>query len=244
MKLKTFMVIVGLSAALPASAAFAPPATAFIDWSTFNVQLIDVNSSGSAIAWTSKSSYVDTNSTSDSAGDWTSSINALDGVASATADASVLRAEFSAVPTGLNSSAWLYRDGTFTLTANTIAVFTVDASTSIDMSVPINGSAYAWTYFNVDGNGVLDTVNPVQHSGTESISWASGLGNPVSDARTLQATFLNLTDHEMTGTLSAFATVNKYGFIPVVPEPETYAMMLAGIGVIATIARRRKKPGA
>ena len=228
MKLKTLMAIVGLSAALPAAAFVAtPPATAFIDWSTFNVQLFDLDllATSPAIAWTNKWSYVSANSASDSAGDWTSPISALNGVASATADSSEVRAEFSAVPTVLNSSASIYRNGTFTLTANTIAVFTVDVSTSIDMNAPINGSAYAWTYFRVDGNGALGTADPLQHSGTESLSWANGLG-PVSDARTLQATFLNLTGNEMTGTLSAYATVNKYGFIPVVPEPENYAMML------------------
>jgi hypothetical protein len=29
-----------------------------------------------------------------------------------------------------------------------------------------------------------------------------------------------------------------------VPEPETYAMLLAGMGLLATIARRRKAPKA
>lgn len=28
-----------------------------------------------------------------------------------------------------------------------------------------------------------------------------------------------------------------------VPEPESYAMLLAGLGVMAALARRRRKPG-
>lgn len=33
---------------------------------------------------------------------------------------------------------------------------------------------------------------------------------------------------------------NAVGFAAAVPEPETYAMLLAGLGLMGTIARRRK----
>jgi hypothetical protein len=41
------------------------------------------------------------------------------------------------------------------------------------------------------------------------------------------------------GLLDGVAS-NAQGFAAAVPEPETYAMMLAGLGLMATIARRRK----
>ncbi|MES2583347.1 MAG: CCXG family PEP-CTERM protein [Pseudomonadota bacterium] len=37
---------------------------------------------------------------------------------------------------------------------------------------------------------------------------------------------------------------NQDGLVSAVPEPESYAMMLAGLGLMATIARRRKKKAA
>ena len=113
-------------------------------------------------------------------------------------------------------------------------------------SVPINGSAYAWAYLDVSGPGVFGgglDGKVAQHSVTESVSTATGLGN-VHDERTLQANFVNLTNSAMTGTIIANASVYKYGFIPTIPEPGTYAMMLAGLGLCAFVAWRRKPDGA
>lgn len=247
MKLKIVVAIAALASSLPASSALPPPpAIASIDWSSFAVALKGVDNATPGIDWTSKTSSVYANSKSSSSQDWATSINATDGVASATAyeslgggaDGSPLHAVFSDVPAELNSSAWLNRSGSFTLRPNTIAVFSVKASTDINMGVPLNGSAYAWAFLNVDGPGVFGANT--QHSGVESISWASGFGNPQSDSRTLEATFLNLTAGDLTGTLTAFATVSKNGFIPAIPEPRTYGMMLAGLGLLGFVAWRRK----
>jgi hypothetical protein len=41
----------------------------------------------------------------------------------------------------------------------------------------------------------------------------------------------------------SFSMTNVSG-IPPVPEPETYAMMLAGLGMVAAVARRRRRPQA
>lgn len=49
---------------------------------------------------------------------------------------------------------------------------------------------------------------------------------------------------------SGIGTSNSYGgsldnvAVTAVPEPETYAMLLAGLGLIGTIARRRKASSA
>lgn len=42
------------------------------------------------------------------------------------------------------------------------------------------------------------------------------------------------------GILNGIAS-NATGFAPAVPEPESYAMFLAGLGLMASIARRRKR---
>jgi hypothetical protein len=231
--------------ALPSGIALAivtPPATASIDWSTFSVQVFDMDPSDSitsALTWNYQSTWVSADagaSVSDSAFGspplaWISTLSVADGVASAMANASSLNAEFSASPASLNAWAQSNRDGGFSLTANTLAIFSVDASAYIDMNAPINGSAYAWARLGADGVGPFGTDS--QHSYGDKIAWANGVGNPpVTDAGKLYATFTNLTGSGMNGTVFGFATVNRYGFIPVVPEPETWAMLLVGVGLV------------
>ena len=51
-----------------------------------------------------------------------------------------------------------------------------------------------------------------------------------------------LVGASLTGSFTASATgAGTELFIAAVPEPETYAMMLAGLGVVGFVARRRKK---
>ncbi len=40
-----------------------------------------------------------------------------------------------------------------------------------------------------------------------------------------------------------YATAVRSGNVAAIPEPEIYAMMLAGVGVLSLVARRRKKAG-
>ena len=115
--------------------------------------------------------------------------------------------------------------------------FTVNASTYIDLPIPLNGDAYSWATFNVEGTGIFGTLD--QHGTAEKISRA--FESPSTKSGTLQVSFANLSNGEITGKLSAYTAVDSYGFIPAVPEPETYAMLLAGLGLMGFIARRRMK---
>jgi len=45
-------------------------------------------------------------------------------------------------------------------------------------------------------------------------------------------------------TITAFTTDLSPFAIAAVPEPETYAMLLAGLGLVGVAARRRKPSGA
>ena len=171
MKLKIVVAIAALASALPAASALPPPsgtAMATIDWTSFKYTL--VNTTGSTpnygddgdIQFLDKKSKVDVSpfSPSDAGEDvyeapnWTSSLNIHNGFAAAMANASILSAQFTSLPTSLSSRAEARREGSFTLQANTLVTFYVDVSTFIDMDKPLNGDAYAWAYLSVDGPGV------------------------------------------------------------------------------------------
>ena len=57
----------------------------------------------------------------------------------------------------------------------------------------------------------------------------------------VNVSFANLTGSDMVGEMSREASANGSGFSSVVPEPETYALMLAGLGLLAFMVRRRAR---
>ncbi|WON72498.1 PEP-CTERM sorting domain-containing protein [Nitrosospira sp. Is2] len=47
-----------------------------------------------------------------------------------------------------------------------------------------------------------------------------------------------------TGSLSVGFNASAHGAVVAVPEPESYAMLLAGLGLMGAVVQRRKKMGA
>ncbi len=82
------------------------------------------------------------------------------------------------------------------------------------------------TLINFPGWTPLALGEKIHWTGTASASLGQG-----------QLLFSNLIG---SGVHADFATAN---LVTAVPEPETYAMMLAGLGMLSLIARRRKKVG-
>lgn len=131
--------------------------------------------------------------------------------------------------------------------------------------IPISGSGskivqpQSWLYISAQGAASFDidpeavTIDPAV-SGTSFVwhTYALGLSNPALDTVLTMQHPLNLYHHVACeggggGTPCTFAWYTlTYNYTPVtalVPEPATWAMMLAGFGAIGASMRRRKGKG-
>lgn len=148
----------------------------------------------------------------------------------------------------------------FTVSANTLLVITAESTVSAGVSSAFDPSS-SYQIELADAETMLYVIGPSAsgNSGapqTSSDAHSLNIGNVIvygdgctssycygpnaaSETRTLSVSFLNATGGNLAGTLQASATVNGTSFMQAVPEPETYAMMLGGLVVVAQLARRR-----
>ena len=250
--LKTFALAACLAVGSVGSAhavVATPAASATMDWSTFSYQLFSFGNPTPTLTMdpltqTTNIYAQQSENASDGVADWTTGpLSVIDGVATASATSGMLTAQFTSLPPIPGLSAQSSRSGSFVLSANSYVVFSVSVDTSINMTAPTGGAAYAWSYLSAEGQDMFGGAD-IQRSTTDKISWADELGTPVQNSGTLYATFANLTAGDISGTINGFAQVNSYGativFVPEVPEPGTYMMLLAGLALLGTVAARRK----
>lgn len=151
--------------------------------------------------------------------------------------------------------------GNFTLSPNTLMVFTVDANIAVaatgggrvaqfDSFLFTNGdTASANASLSVSGagptgNGFQSSSDNRTLSANAFYDFGSGVFIPASDSFTgpLGVSFTNLSSGDLTGTFSMNfrVTGTAYGDALLVPEPSAWALMLAGLATVAGVARRRR----
>ena len=94
------------------------------------------------------------------------------------------------------------------------------------MNVLLDGSFLA--YFSVDTTGKIDTADP---------SWSYKTLNFVADSNSTSIAFQSLDTY---GAFGPYLDGVSLDVTTPVPEPETYALMLAGLAVVAAAAKRSR----
>ena len=138
-----------------------------------------------------------------------------------------------------DSSARFNRD--FILSPNTALIFSGNVALGSNFNLPSElwgNTIYAMTNVRITDIGA--NGSPPSHGAV----FERGItAHSLSDSAVLNTNFtlafVNRGANQLHGNVSAFAVVN--GAIAAVPEPETYGMMLLGLGVLGMLARRRAK---
>ncbi|WP_082549435.1 PEP-CTERM sorting domain-containing protein [Rhizobacter sp. Root404] len=109
-------------------------------------------------------------------------------------------------------------DGVTTVTADNQSG--LGGVTTLNFATPLVGLTYIGIHY---GGG---TNSPTPNAGDTTVFYSLDAGAGITS---LQLAYGSSSD------------VKVYSTMPAVPEPETYALMLAGLGVVGFMARRRKQ---
>lgn len=191
------------------------------------------------------------------------------GSSQANTPSGILSASGSAQAT--TASGWTYFGATsygpyssyagFVLSANTAAVFQITANTQATTTIGYDSSngqhenASASTALQVSGIGASgsgsqssydNSSSSASYTYTYSYDPQTGytytyLPQNSSKSVTLAGAFVNTSTGDLNGNLYLQVSASGGTNVAAVPEPESYAMFLAGLGIVAAVARRRQQ---
>jgi hypothetical protein len=145
-------------------------------------------------------------------------------------DANTIEAMMDATGINVATDAAAMRSGFFTLSANTQAIISANASAAL---TPGLAGSYAGAYFelfDVPQTGLSNLYD------TAGIELGEGYGAEAFSTGMISVSIANTSGSSIEGVLIASADTS---LLPV-PEPESYAMFLAGLGLMGLVARRRR----
>lgn len=151
-----------------------------------------------------------------------------------------------------------YNDNVFSLSAHTSLVISASAAVSAGVTAwwdPAlgGGAEFALAYAGLLVSDYAHSAYDVLEDTTSGKSYDTSPPCPsmvsgycygpdsVGDSRTLSVSLVNDGDASMPGYLQAYVQAYGYSNAPAVPEPETWALMLAGLVGLRWVARRHAR---
>lgn len=135
-----------------------------------------------------------------------------------------------------------YYSSSFTLSPFTAVIFQGTATTAATTTAPYDGLHPEWAYGDVQINGSLSYGNNNQSASASFSAYSDNTsGTFYAESGPLALSFINPTGNAVNGSLYGAVQSYGYSYAAAVPEPETYAMLLAGLAVVGTLSRRRQR---
>jgi len=144
------------------------------------------------------------------------------------ASASDLRVIFNAIEPGNG-------DAGITLNDLRLSIFSPDGTELFNSGTLTSPVDFADTFTGAGNSGFVFALDAAQAAAAQALAFGADFG------ANLIGLYANLSD--ATGGPETFFVASTGGVTPPIPEPQTYALMLAGLGVVGFVAARRRQGG-